>query len=183
MLLSLLAFQPIFCLWVCPLKLGTGFLDPNTATRIIQFIIFVTVGVVFLVLLPLLTKKRAFCGLICPFGAWQAFVGRINPYRVSFIKDKCVHCKQCIKACPTFSIDQKSLDAFKVLPYCNRCGECMDVCPSGAIDYSLVWQKNPGNSPTFARITFLLSAWLVAGSLSLQVVPEVLLKIWKFFFA
>jgi hypothetical protein len=68
LLLSLVTMQPIFCLWACPLKLGTGFLDPNTRTRLIQLISFTAIGLVFLIALPWLTKKRAFCGLICPFG-------------------------------------------------------------------------------------------------------------------
>ena len=116
--------------------------------------------------LPLLTKKRTFCGLICPFGAWQAFFGKINPYRVTIIKDKCTRCFRCVAVCPTFAIDKEGVHNFQVSPYCNRCGECMDVCSSGAIDYS-------------NRTLFLLSVWLVGGSVSLLFVPEVLLKLWR----
>ncbi len=179
LLLSLVALKPIFCLWACPLKLGTGFLDPNNATRLIQLAIFAILGIVFLVVLPWLTKKRAFCGLICPFGAWQAFFGQINPYRLTIKPEACVQCQLCVKACPTFCIDQEGLQEHQVSPYCNRCGECMDVCPTGAIDYSVGWRRPWRLVPGVARSAFLLSTWLVAGSVSLLFVPEVLVKLWR----
>lgn len=178
LLLSVVTLQPIFCLWVCPLKLGTGFLDPNTLTRQIQLAIFATVGIVFLVVLPWLTKKRTFCGLICPFGAWQAFFGQINPYRVRIQPDRCTQCQRCVVVCPTFAIEQEGLKRHHVLPYCNRCGECMDACPTGAIDYALVGQQRLGLPPRLPRALFLLSAWLVGGTISLVFVPDVLVKLW-----
>jgi ferredoxin len=178
LLLSLVAFKPIFCLWACPLKLGTGFLDPDQLTRQLQLASFATIGILTILALPWLTKKRAFCGLVCPFGAWQAFFGRINPYRVTIAPDRCTQCQLCVKACPTFAIEREGLNAHRVLAYCNRCGECMDVCPTGAIDYTLI--GSPRASPQgLGRITFLLSAWLVGGSVSMLVVPEVLLKFWR----
>lgn len=178
LLLSLVTLEPVFCLWACPLKLGTGFLDPNTATRMAQTAIFATLGVIFLVVLPWLTKKRAFCGLICPFGAWQAFVGRLNPYRVRIQPEACVQCQLCVAACPTFAIDQDGLRQHRVSPSCNRCGECMDACPTGAIDYALVGQGRLGIPPRLPRALFLLSAWLVGGTVSLWFVPDVMLKGW-----
>jgi hypothetical protein len=51
----------------------------------------------------------------------------------------------------------------------------MDACPTGAIDYSSTLHLAPG----FERIAFLLSAWLVAGSISLIFVPDVLLKLFR----
>ncbi len=179
LLLSLVTLQPIFCLWVCPLKLGTGFLDPNTVTRQIQLAIFATLGIVFLIVLPWLTKKRAFCGLLCPFGAWQAFFGRMNPYRVRIAPERCTQCQRCVVVCPTFAIERDSLARHQVLAYCNRCGECMDACPTGAIDYAIVDQERLGIPPRLPRALFLLSAWLVGGTVSLLCVPEALVKCWN----
>lgn len=179
LLVSLVALKPMFCLWVCPLKLGTGFLDPDTATRRLQLAIYATVGIVFLVILPWLTKKRAFCGLLCPFGAWQAFVGRLNPYRVRIQPDRCTQCQRCVIVCPTFAIEREGLKQHRVLPYCNRCGECMDACPTDAIGYALVGKPFASISPRTARITFLLTAWLIGGAVSMAFVPEVMVKLWR----
>ncbi len=177
LLLSLVSLRPVFCLWVCPLKLGTGFLDPHTLTRQLQLATFATIGILFLVVLPWLTKKRAFCGLICPFGAWQAFFGRLNPYRVRIQLDACVQCQQCVKVCPTFALDADGLKQHRVSPYCNRCGECLDACPTGAIEYALAWQRGPSAAPGLVRALFLCSAWLIGGSLSLLIVPDALLRL------
>ena len=179
MLLSLVALKPIFCLWACPLKLGTGFLDPNQLARQLQLASFATIGVVFLIALPWLTKKRTFCTLICPFGAWQAFFGRVNPYRVTITPERCIQCQLCIKACPTFAIDHEGLKGHQVSAYCNRCGECMDVCPTGAIDYTLAGKSRTLLPPGASRILFLLSAWLVAGSVSMLFVPDVMVTLWR----
>ncbi|HAM41227.1 MAG TPA: hypothetical protein DCP69_07770 [Candidatus Omnitrophica bacterium] len=179
LLVSLVTLKPIFCLWVCPLKLGTGFLEPDQLTRKLQLLSFATIGIVFLVVLPWLTKKRAFCGLICPFGAWQAFVGRLNPYRVQIQPDRCTQCQRCIVVCPTFAIEREGLKQHRVLPYCNRCGECMDACPTDAIGYSLVGKPFASLPPKTARIAFLLSAWLIGGAVSMWFVPEVMVKLWR----
>ena len=164
---------------VCPLKLGTGFLDPNTTTRALQLASFATIGMVTIIALPWLTKKRVFCGLICPFGAWQAFVGRINPYRVVIDPARCTQCQLCLRACPTFAIEREGLARHQVLPYCNRCGECMDVCRSGAIDYAVAGQQRLGIPASWGRPLFLLSAWLIGGTVSLLFVPEALVRIWS----
>jgi len=183
LLISLAMMRPAFCLWMCPLKLGTGFLDPNTLTRTIQLIVFATIGIVFVIVLPLLTNKRAFCGLICPFGAWQAFFGRLNPYRVTISESACTQCQRCVTVCPTFAIEPEGLKRHAVLPYCNRCGECMDACPTGAIDYTVVGQRWLTLPSGWARRLFLMTAWVVAGAVSLLFVPDAMLTLWRVVFS
>ncbi len=215
LLLSLVCAKPVFCLWGCPLKLGTGFLDPVPYIHRIQLVVFALVGIVFLIALPLLTKKRTFCSLICPFGAWQAFFGKVNPYRVTIQEDRCTHCLTCVRICPSFAIDaikrvsttERPESACLQVPsgnssfvsspsfrrgdergeetgvpiinaYCTRCGECMDACPAGAIDYTVGWTRPAESMRTLARPLFLLSAWLVAGSVSLCFVPAAMLRLW-----
>jgi polyferredoxin len=136
-LVSLSTMLPIFCLWVCPLKVTAAFLDTNQAVRSVQLAIFAVVGVVAVVLLSLLVKKRVFCGLVCPFGAWQSLVGHIHPVRVRIDPEKCTQCQRCLRVCPTFCISPDGLKRHRIGPYCNFCGECMDHCPEGAIRYKV----------------------------------------------
>jgi polyferredoxin len=146
----------------------TSFLDIDLIIRIIQAVIFISLGVLFLIILPLLTKKRTFCGLICPFGAWQSVAGQINPYRVSIDKNKCTLCQKCIDVCPIFAISSDSLKKNTILPNCNRCGACLDVCPEGAIDYSIL------NKTLGVRNLFVLGAILVSAAFVSSFMPQVL---------
>ncbi|MEA3307106.1 MAG: 4Fe-4S binding protein, partial [Elusimicrobiota bacterium] len=99
-------------------------------------------AVAFLILLPVLTGKRTFCSFLCPFGAWQTFFGRFNPFRISISEDKCSNCGLCVEKCPVFAISKESSDKIpKILDYCNLCGLCVDLCASRAIDYTVFGLK------------------------------------------
>jgi Pyruvate/2-oxoacid:ferredoxin oxidoreductase delta subunit len=182
---SMMSLKPEFCLWACPLKITTGFLDPIDSVRKAQFAVFVTLGVITLVVGPFVLGKRVFCGLICPFGAWQSFFGKVNPFRVTVREEACTKCRACAVACPTFSIEQAPSSIPKVLAYCNRCGECVDVCPTHAITYTL-WDKlpsrpaeNSGASDPLAelldvRSLYILCALTLGGAVGGLFVPDAL---------
>jgi len=178
LLISLSTLLPVFCLWICPLKLTTSFLDPVDSTRKIQMAIMIAVGTVFLVLLPVLTGKRAFCGLICPFGAWQAVFGRLNPFRVTLDHSACTGCELCVRSCPIFSI--RSPDGKpEILESCNRCGECMDVCAASCIRYTILGHPLSGKGPGWtslwdARALFVFCALVISGTLGSLFVPAAL---------
>jgi polyferredoxin len=178
LLVSLSTLLPIFCLWLCPLKLTTSFLDPVDSTRKVQFALMLVAGAVFLVGLPLLTGKRAFCGLLCPFGAWQAAFGRINPFRVTLDPAACTSCGLCTRACPTFCLPVSPEGKPEVLSYCNRCGQCMDACPSSCIRYTVLGRDLPGKHPLWdARVLFVYCALVVSGTLGMLFVPKAVLRL------
>ena len=174
-LFSFARSEPSYCLWLCPLKITTGFLDPNTLIRRMQFSSFAILGILFIILIPLFIKKRAFCTFLCPFGAWQALVGRINPFKVTINADTCTLCQQCMKVCPVYAISPEGVEKHEVSSYCNRCGDCFDACPTGAIHYSFGSGHLSGS--ILPRVFFLISAWLVGGSVSLLFVPAALVRL------
>lgn len=174
LLLSLAYLQPVYCLWICPLKISTGFLDPDTAIRQIQLTVFAAAGILFIIILPLLINKRTFCTFLCPFGAWQYLIGRTNLFRVTINPARCTLCQQCLEACPIYAIDAKGVKEHKISDYCNRCGDCFDACPTGAINYSVMGKMSDTQVP---RVLFLLAAWLVGGGVSLLFVPRALMRI------
>ena len=169
MLISLTTMLPIFCLWICPLKLTSSFLDPVDRVRQVQAVIFMSVAVGALVLVPVLTKKRLFCGMICPFGAWQAFVGKVNPFKVRIDPEKCTRCQRCMRVCPTFCISPEGVKEHEIGPYCNGCGECIDACPDSAIRYTVlgrdtVFSLKGGPLAELTEVrTFFLFAYLLLG--------------------
>jgi ferredoxin len=144
------ALEPTYCSWLCPLKLVTEYPAIDSPTAYLQAIIFITLGMGLLVILPVVTKKRTQCGLFCPLGAMQSALSPLNPYRMRIDYDACTGCRKCEAACPTFSIVSELGRSGGIAPgsapprpvprigrNCTRCGECMAACPEGAIEYAL----------------------------------------------
>ena len=72
--------SPTYCTWLCPYKAVTEFKEVTSFTILVQTIIFVSLFIALVVVLPLLTKRRIQCSLFCPFGAMQALTNRINAF-------------------------------------------------------------------------------------------------------
>lgn len=193
------AMSPVYCSWLCPLKLVTEYPAIDSPLRYLQAVVFISLGVLLLLLLPLLTKKRIQCGLFCPLGALQSLLGRLNPYRIFIDKNKCTKCGRCIEICPTFSITKESLTAGKVTSTCSLCGKCEEACPRSAFAFAFAGTgiaSMPSERPPTslgcrirrgllrivseladAKALFLFSAVLFGGILSGSFVPSAL---WRF---
>jgi Polyferredoxin len=138
-LVSAVFLIPIFCAYICPLRI---IYDPPAVTTTFQWItalIFVTGGLIFLVIGPLLTKKRLFCSFICPLMPANTLIGVINPFKVKIDTNLCKNCGLCVKSCELFAITKESLAKGRTTIECAKCGKCMDKCPAGAIDYKLLF--------------------------------------------
>ena len=159
-LLSAITFSPIYCEWLCPFKAVTEFQAPSSALAVIQITIFALLFLGLVVVLPLLTKRRIQCGLFCPFGAMQSFLNKINIFEVRIDLEKCTQCKKCIRECPTFSLDESSLESGKPLMTCTKCAQCVDTCPQGAIAYHIKGTPLKANS-IVAKVLFLYPAYIL----------------------
>ena len=159
-LISALTYEPVYCAWLCPFKLVTEFQAPATTLAIIQIAIFILLFIGLVIVLPLLTRRRIQCGLFCPFGAMQSFFNKINIFGVRIDPEKCSRCEKCIRECPTFSLNEASLDSGKPLMTCTRCAHCIDNCPQGAITYRIKGTSLKA-SPTVARVLYLYPAYFL----------------------
>jgi ferredoxin-type protein NapH len=177
-LLSALTFTPIYCEWLCPFKIVTEFQAPSSVLAVIQIAIFVSLFIGLVIVLPLLTRRRVQCGLFCPFGAMQSFLNKLNIFEVRIDTAKCSQCKQCIRTCPTFSLDESSLESGKPLITCTKCAQCIDTCPKGAISYHIKGTSLKA-SPTVARVLFLYPAFLLMGSIGLGIAGAGLWRVVK----
>ncbi|MCX5817587.1 MAG: 4Fe-4S binding protein [Proteobacteria bacterium] len=154
-----LTLSPTYCEWLCPYKTVTEFAEVTSVKILMQTIIFVSLFIALVIVLPLLTKRRTQCGLFCPFGAFQSFTNKVNAFEVRIDQEKCVKCKRCLQVCPTFSVDEGSIDEGKMRITCTKCGKCVDACPKKAIFFHV--KCTPLNS-TFDRyrVLFLYPAFL-----------------------
>lgn len=158
-LISAVSLSPFYCEWLCPFKAVTEAPAITNALALVQTILFVALFLALVVVLPLLLKRRAQCGLFCPFGAFQSFTSAISAFDVRIDATKCTACGLCVRTCPTFSLTEESVAAGRTLMTCTRCGRCVDVCPIGAVSYHVKGTR-VGANPNVARVLFLLPAFL-----------------------
>jgi len=179
-LLSAITFHPIYCEWLCPFKTVTEFNAPTSTATIAAFVIFITLFLALVVVLPLLTKKRIQCAFWCPFGALQSFWNKINIFELRIDPAKCTQCKRCLRECPTFSLDEGSLVSGKALMSCTKCGQCVDACPKGAMSYHI--KGTPvGVRPNVARLLYLYPAFILFGVLGGNIITDALYRVFLLF--
>jgi ferredoxin-type protein NapH len=140
---SFIAMEPKYCEWLCPLKLVTEYSEINSLITYLQAIVFITLGMGLLIILPILMKKRTQCSLLCPLGALQSLISPVNLYRVETNASKCTGCGRCQTVCPTFSIKKTEGHIHHASITCTRCGKCIDECPENAIHFGLKGCRTP----------------------------------------
>jgi len=151
LLVALGAAVPIICL-IC-------------WTFLIQYIwlgiAFIAVVVVFVIILPIMTKKRWFC-ILCPVGGMINLVESLSPFRVRIDMDKCDKCYDCMHVCHTYAMTPKAIEE-KGKPNldCTKCGKCIEVCPRECIDLYLRGTNIKIRSWFFPLAIAATAAWYV----------------------
>lgn len=168
-IISFLYSQPIFCLWFCPLKLSDSIINPNSRAFIFQSALFIAVGVIFLIILPIVTKKRFFCSMICPFGAIPPLIHKFIPYKVTINHDSCISCGKCMKVCPSFAINKRENTEIRITRYCTLCMTCARECPTKSIRPTIYNKKETALIPFVSMI--------LAGAISLFYLPQAVLHL------
>lgn len=138
-LASLITLTVVYCEWFCPFKLITEYAEVTDFQSLIAFILMILIFFGGVIVLPLLSRRRFNCALLCPFGAFQSLIGKISPFRLIIDTDKCSGCMKCTAVCPTLSIAPVHIKEKKGKPgvSCTLCGECISACPEKAISYKL----------------------------------------------
>ena len=134
-LASLCELACVYCKWFCPFKLVTEFSPVNSIPSLIAMVLFIGLFLGLVVVLPILTKKRTQCSILCPFGAFASLTDTVSLFQVKIDAAKCVGCMKCAQTCPFNAIDIKTIQEKKGHPEitCAKCGECIGACPHNAI--------------------------------------------------
>jgi ferredoxin-type protein NapH len=169
---------PTYCSWLCPFKAVTEFQAVTSTKILIQTIIFVSLFIGLVIVLPVLTKKRTQCAFLCPFGAMQSLTNKINVFDVRIDKEKCVKCKRCIQVCPTLSMNEESLERGCARITCMKCGKCIDNCPKEAIGYHVKGTDIPGKRKVY-RLLFLFAAFLFLAVFSSHIIQDGIIRVLK----
>lgn len=133
----------VYCEWFCPFKIVTEFNPMTTINGLIAGVVCIGLFLGFAVVLPVLTKRRTQCSMLCPFGAFASLTDRASIFRMRIDTEKCKGCMKCAAACPFGSIDIATIQQKKGFPEltCAKCGECVSVCPEKAISYQFRFNK------------------------------------------
>jgi ferredoxin len=172
------SLSPTYCMWLCPFKTVTEYVQITSLKIMVQTVIFLSLFVGLVIVLPVLTKRRTQCSLLCPFGAFQSFTNKVNPFEIRIDPHKCVKCGRCVQACPTFSMDPAGIDKGHTRITCIKCGKCIDHCPKAAISYHVKGTAFSG-SPERYRLLFLYPAFLLLATMAGHNIQDVIAKIIK----
>lgn len=111
--------------------------------------LFFGVGAAWMIVLAIFlfdifVAKNAWCGRLCPVGAFYSLLGRWSPLRVSASKRlACNDCMDCFEVCPEPQVIRPALKgAGKAGPVilaanCTNCGRCIDVCSKDVFNFGL----------------------------------------------
>ncbi|HIO92986.1 MAG TPA: quinol dehydrogenase ferredoxin subunit NapH [Leucothrix mucor] len=87
-------------------------------------------------LLDFAVSRRAWCGHLCPVGAFYSLVGKTSVIRINaYQREKCDDCMDCFIVCPEQQIIKPALkgasrgiSSIITSNQCTNCGRCIDVC-------------------------------------------------------
>jgi polyferredoxin len=164
-LTSLAFVVPAYCLWLCPFKSTSEFIQVLSPVNIIQTVLFILLFAALVIVFPILTRKRTQCSYFCPFGAMQSVVDKINVFDVRVNTAECSMCRKCIRDCPMSSITEESLLKGRTGNACVKCGKCIDLCPRKAVSFHIKGTRVGGITGTIARISFLFLAYIIIASM------------------
>lgn len=157
---------PFYCEWLCPFKTVTEYQEITSVKTALQAVIFVSLFIALVMVLPALTKRRIQCGLFCPFGAFQSWTNKINVFDVRIDPAKCIKCKKCIQTCPSFSLSEGTINEGKTAITCMKCGKCIDVCKQNAIVYHIKGTPLNSGKVEISRRLFIYPAFIFLATMA-----------------
>lgn len=94
-------------------------------------------------LLDLLVSRRAWCGHLCPVGAFYSLLGTRSLLRIrADRRDQCNDCMDCYAVCPEPQVIRPALKGVEkekgpviLSPNCTNCGRCIDVCSKDVFNF------------------------------------------------
>lgn len=95
-------------------------------------------------LLDLFVGRRAWCGRLCPVGAFYGLLGEGSLLRVSAARrEECDDCMDCFAICPEHQVIKpalkgadKGLGPVITSGNCTNCGRCIDVCARDVFEFT-----------------------------------------------
>ena len=133
--------------WILAMTLALALITGTIAWELVNPVSMLHRGIIFgigaswtvivaVFLLDLFVAERAWCGHLCPVGAFYSAVGRFSPLRIIAVRrEQCNDCADCYAVCPEPLVLKPALKGADdgigpviLSPHCTNCGRCIDVC-------------------------------------------------------
>lgn len=90
-------------------------------------------------LFDLAVMKHAWCGHLCPLGAFYSLSGKISIIKVKHIKNRCTSCMKCFNVCHEEQVLDiiSKCDGYIKSGECTNCARCIEVCTDKALKFSI----------------------------------------------
>ena len=141
--------------WLLAFSLPLSFVTGSIVWEIINPVSMLHRGLIFgmgmawlivlaIFLLDFLVSKRAWCGHLCPVGAFYSLLGHTSLLRVrADNREQCDDCMDCFMVCPEQQVIRPALKAVNnagpviLSANCTNCGRCIDVCARDVFHFGL----------------------------------------------
>ncbi|HHJ21242.1 MAG TPA: quinol dehydrogenase ferredoxin subunit NapH [Gammaproteobacteria bacterium] len=142
--------------WILVFTLLSASITGTIAWELINPVSMVFRGLVFgmglgwgvilaIFLLDFAVSRRAWCGSLCPVGAFYSLLGTASPVRVNaWQREKCDDCMDCFLVCPEQRVIKnplkgaaKGYGSFITSSQCTNCGRCIDVCAENVFRFDI----------------------------------------------
>ena len=133
--------------WILAMTLAVASITGSIAWELVNPVSMLHRGIIFgigagwiiivaVFLLDLFVAERAWCGRLCPVGAFYSAVARFSPLRIVAVRrEQCNDCADCYAVCPEPLVIKPALKGADdgigpviLSPHCTNCGRCIDVC-------------------------------------------------------
>lgn len=131
----------------------------NPITTLYRGLLFgVSLGltsIVVIFLLDLFVAKHAWCGHLCPVGAFYNLANHTALIRVSAHgRNRCDDCMDCYAVCPEMHVIAPALKGQRTgtgpiiaSSDCTACGRCIDVCPERVFNFAHRFDQSTSAMP------------------------------------
>ena len=133
--------------WILAMTLALALITGSISWELVNPVSMLHRGIIFgigagwiiivaVFLLDLFVAERAWCGHLCPVGAFYSAVGIFSPLRIVAVRrEQCSDCADCYAVCPEPLVIKPALKGADdgigpviLSPHCTNCGRCIDVC-------------------------------------------------------
>jgi len=166
-----LTLSPTYCEWLCPFKAVTEYEKVTSVESAAKAVVFGSLFLGLVVILPILSRKRTQCSFLCPLGAVNSLSNKINPFTIKIDKKVCNECMKCVEVCPMFALSKEDVKKGTVSILCSKCGKCVDACSKQALHFGIkgvpAGTKKNLSRNIFLFVSFLFMAVFSSGSIQI----------------